>query len=456
MSPTAAPGAAGPSPNAPLTRAGVDPPTGGAGARVSRAVGLRCVACGARSPLVPTAACGECLGPLAVEYDLAGSPPAGWPRGATRPPRRLAEFAPLLPPVADAERTLALESTPLRPAPRLAAELGIAELHLKDDTVLPTGSFKDRAATVAVAQAAAWGYRAVGCASTGNLAAATARAATRAGLPSFVFVPRGLPESNLAPVRRFGGTIVEVEGSYDAANRVAFLAGERVGIGVVNVALRPFYTEGSKTLWHETCAALDGRAPDRVIVPLGSGALLAATHRGIGESRRLGFLPVDGAGPALIGTQPEGCSPIVDAFERGTEEIRPVEHPTTIAESLAIGDPASGPEALRAIRTSGGTADRPTADEVRAGIRDLARFEGIWVEPAGGTVVATLRRLRATGAIRSSDRIVAFLTGAGWKSPAAGGDDVPRSLRLDPHRPDWPELEARLAAVVPAPGGTVW
>ncbi|MCI4323214.1 MAG: threonine synthase [Thermoplasmata archaeon] len=312
---------------------------------------------------------------------------------------------------------------------------------LKDDTVLPTGSFKDRPASVAVAFAAAQGHRAVGCASTGNLAAATARAAVRASLPCFVFVPAGLPDSKLDPVRQFGGQIVEVEGPYDVANRVANLAAEAAGIGVVNITLRPYYTEGSKTLALETFEALGWNPPDAIALPLGSGALLAATERAISQLREIGWIP-SGPGPALLGSQPDGCAPIADAFDAGSDEIVPVEHPRTIAESLAIGDPGSGYEALRAIRASRGAADSPTSEEVIAAIRALARTEGIWVEPAAGTVIATLRRLREAGTVRRQDRVVAFLTGAGWKiSHAVALSRVGSApIHLDPVHPDLSQL----------------
>jgi threonine synthase len=411
----------------------------------SWAKALRCVACGERAALTPVAACQVCLGPLAIEYELSDRAGALALASRIRTDGTIARYAELLPPIDDPTHAYALETTPLRTAARLASELDLAAVYLKDDTVLPTGSFKDRAATVAVAQAVRFGYRAVGCASTGNLAAATARAAARAGLPAFIFVPRGLPEAKLDPVRRLGGTLVEVDGPYDAANRVAFLAGEEARIGLLNITLRPYYTEGSKLAGHEILDAITGPAPSHLIVPLGSGALLAATARAIAERRALGWLPGTDPGPALIGTQPEGCAPIVDAFQRGTEEIIPVEKPDTIAESLAIGDPASGPEALRAIRASGGTADSPTTAEVLRGIADVARLEGIWVEPAGGTVIATLRRLRESAVLGPNDRVVAHLTGAGWKAPhVARGAGKLATIAIDPRRPDLRELHARL------------
>jgi threonine synthase len=407
----------------------------------SLARALRCVECGHESRLEVETSCPACLGPLAVSYDLA--PLRGGAPGDRLSGRRpsIARFAELLPPISPPwSALLDLETTPLRSAPRLAEWLGLESVWLKDDTVLPTGSFKDRPASVAVAFAAARDYSAVGCASTGNLAAATTRAAVRASLPCFVFVPAGLPDSKLDPVRQLGGQIVEVDGPYDTANRVANLAAEAAGIGVVNITLRPYYTEGSKTLAFEALESLGWDPPDVIALPLGSGALLAATDRAISQLREIGWIP-PGRGPALVGSQPDGCAPIADAFDGGSDEIIPVQHPHTIAESLAIGDPGSGYEALRAIRASHGAADSPTSEEVVAAIRALARTEGIWVEPAGGTVIATLRRLRESGTIRRSDRVVAFLTGAGWKIPHAVPPLSSPTIRLDAVHPDLSRLQ---------------
>lgn len=403
----------------------------------SRAENLRCSECGSALELGGATACPRCLGPLAVAYALngiTGTDPVQQLGG--RPPT-IWRYEELLPAV---ERAwigrFEVGGTPLRRAPRLAESLGLREVYLKDETGLPTGSFKDRAAALAVARAVDLGLAAVGCASTGNLAAATARAAAIAGVACFVFVPAGLPSAKLAPARQFGARVVEVGRTYDDANRVANLVGESGKVGLVNVTLRPFYTEGSKTLLFETAEASGWTLPDALVVPLGSGALLAATGRAQEELRQIGW--VRDAPARLIGSQPDGCAPIADAFDRGDSVIQPVEHPDTIAESLAIGDPASADEALRAIRSTGGAADSPTTEEVLRGIRDLARLEGTWVEPAGGTVVATARRLRESGRLARGDRAVLYLTGAGWKSPQSVDASIgaPSPLRIEPAAPD--------------------
>lgn len=421
----------------------------------SWAVGQVCEECGGRSEWHRGAACPRCLGPLVVDYRRPDGPEAPLPSTWAGRPATLFRFAELLPPLPRPYRDrLEFPFSPLRRALRLGEQLGLDELWIKDDTVLASGSFKDRPAAVAVAWAAAHGRPWVGCASTGNLAAATARAAARLGLPCIVVVPSGLPRPKLRIVRHLGACILEVNGSYDDANRIAQLTEETRGGGFVNIGLRPIYAEGSKTLLFETWADLSGRLPDAVIVPLGSGALLSATQRAQEQLRSWAGAPDPPA--RLIGTQPEGCSPIVDAFERGDEEIRPVERSTSIAESLAIGHPASGRSALRAIRTTGGLADRPRRAEVVRGVRELARWEGVYSEPAGGSVVATLRRLREQGALRRSDRVVLYLTGAGWKTPTAvrplGTESRP--VRVDLRRPEldsWP-----LPADDSPMGGSAW
>ncbi len=422
----------------------------------SLASGLTCEVCGAAGPLEVAAACGQCLGALDVAYDLGplvGSDPVAL---LGRRPRTLWRFRELLPPIDRAvEEGLAVESSPLRRARRLGELLGLDDLWIKDDSVLPSGSFKDRPASVAVATGLGRGFTAFGCASTGNLAAATARSAARVGSPCLTVVPRGLPAAKLAPARRYGARIVEVRGTYDDANRIASLVGERLPIGFVNVTLRPYYAEGSKTVLLEVLEQLSWTPPEAVIVPLGSGALLAATARAERQVTSLGWLDRSpGGGLRLIGSQPEGCTPIVDAFHRGADRTEPVQTPTTIAESLAIGDPASGPAALRAIRRSGGVADAPSAGEVTDAIRAACHREGLWVEPAGGTVIATARRLRASGVLSRSDRVVLFLTGAGWKVPDVGieAESSLPSLVLDPRRFDADEIARWLNGRDDAPG----
>ncbi len=399
----------------------------------SLAAALTCEECSTLFPLDARTACDRCFGPLSVVYGHG-------PLRGTSPDEVLAGRAPglwryleLLPPVSPASRErVPLGPSPLRPAPRLARALGLRELWLKEDLALPSGSFKDRPAGFAVAYARDLGYPAVGCASTGNLAAATARAATLSGLPAWTFVPAGLPEAKLLPVRIFGGGIVEVEGTYDDANRVAQVLADEDRLGLVNINLRPYYVEASKTLAFEILEERHWHPPAVWGIPLGSGALLSATFRALMQVQDIGWLDSSEEElPRLVGSQPEGCAPIAEAFRKGSEEIVPVAHPETIAESLAIGNPASGYDALGAIRKTGGAADAPTADEVRWALREAARLEGVWSEPAGGTVLATFKRLVDQGTLDRSDSAVAFLTGAGWKTPPVWeGQDLGPRLRV--------------------------
>ncbi len=306
--------------------------------------------------------------------------------------------------------------TPLRRATNLGEALGLREVWVKDDTVNPTYSFKDRPVAVAIAKAREWDLPAVGCASTGNLAAATAAAAAKAHLPCYVFAPASLEPTKLLLPRIYGATVVPVDGTYDDANRVALLAADRRGWGFVNINLRPYYAEGSKTLLFETWEQLGFELPDVIVTPLGSGLLMTSVDKGIRELRELGEL--SGADPRLVGTQAAGCAPIVRGFESPDGRPRPVRKPDTIAESLAIGDPASGYEAIQIMRKTRGFGDAPSDAEILEGQKLLAQTEGVFAEPAGGTTVATLKRAREDGRIDRGERVVLFITGNGLKAPA--------------------------------------
>lgn len=388
------------------------------------ALGLRCRACGEAYPPSRRVACDACFGPLEVFYDLDALAPKL--KRATIEARdntlwRYAELLPILDPGAIVD--LRAGFTPLRKAENLGETLGLRHLYLKDDTVNPTYSFKDRPVAVAVSKCREWGLGGVGCASTGNLAAATAAAAARARLPCYVFVPAGLdPVKLLTPVV-YGAKVVAVKGTYDDANRVALLAADLLDWGFVNINVRPYYAEGSKTLAFEACEQLGWRAPDVEVVPLGSGLLLTSIAKGLQEFFHLGLVKEQQV--RICGSQPEGCAPIARAFLEGREDIIPVERPATVAESLAIGDPASGRDALEIIRGSGGFADAPSDPEVIDGQLLLARTEGVFAEPAGGTVVATLRRAVADGKVDPSEVVVLNITGNGLKAPHAVAGSLP-------------------------------
>jgi len=394
--------------------------------------GLRCRECGAEYPPTKLVVCDACFGPLEVRYEIEAVKEAFTRDALAHRPEDLWRYHELLPVIDEASRVdLQPGYTPLRRAENLAEALGLREVWVKDDTVNPTYSFKDRPVAVAIAKAREWGLPAVGCASTGNLAAATAAAAAKARLPCYVFASAHLEPTKLLLPRLYGATVVPVDGTYDDANRVALIAADRRGWGFVNINLRPYYAEGSKTLLFETWEQLGFELPDVVVVPMGSGLLLTAVDKAIHELRDLG--QVDDGQTRIVGSQPEGCAPIVRGFEARDGRPQPVKRPATIAESLAIGDPASGFEAIQIMRRTRGFADAPQDEQILEGQRLLARTEGVFAEPAGGTTVATLRRAVEDGRIDRGERVVLLITGNGLKAPAVWNGVLPE---LTPVAPD--------------------
>ena len=377
---------------------------------------LRCRECGAEYPPTRITVCEACFGPLEVAYELDAVREVFTRDALARRAPNLWRYRELLPVYEDASRVdLQPGYTPLRRADNLARALDLRDVWVKDDTVNPTCSFKDRPVAVAIAKAREWGLEAVGCASTGNLAAATAAAAAKARLPCYVFAPASLDATKLLLPRLYGATLVPVDGTYDDANRVALLTADKRGWGFVNINLRSYYAEGSKTLLFETWEQLGFALPDVIVTPLGSGLLLTAVEKGIRELIGLGELT--GSTTRLVGTQAAGCAPIVRGFESPDGRPKPVRRPDTIAESLAIGDPASGTEAIQIMRRSRGFADAPTDSEILDAQELLAKTEGVFAEPAGGTTVATLRRARDDGRIDRDERVVILVTGNGLKAP---------------------------------------
>ena len=357
--------------------------------------------------------CEHCFGPLEVAYDFSGLEPEATKRRIQAGPSTLWRYADFLPFESPPRTALAAGVTPLVKADRLAKRLGLGELWVKNDAANPTHSFKDRVVTVALAKARELGYEVVACASTGNLANAVAAHAAAAGMESYVFVPSDLEEQKILATGVYGTNLVGVRGNYDEVNRLCGeLAGER-DWAFVNVNVRPYYAEGSKTLAFEIAEQLGFELPDRVVVPIASGSLFTKIARGFEEWREVGL--VDGAMPVFNGAQAEGCSPVAKAFEDGTNVCRPVK-PDTVAKSLAIGDPADGPYALELARQSGGGVDSVTDDEIRAGIRLLAETTGIFTETAGGVTTATLAKLAERGDIGPDERVVVAITGEGLKT----------------------------------------
>jgi threonine synthase len=374
---------------------------------------LRCKECGSTYPLDARYACEHCFGPLEVGYaDRGASDVAELRRRIQAGPHSIWRYADFLP-VSSPRSALPSGWTPLVRADRLADELGIRELWIKNDAANPTHSFKDRVVSVAIARAQELGYRTIACASTGNLANAVAAHAAASGLDSYVFVPADLEEQKLLATGVYGTNMVAVRGSYDQVNRLCTeLAGER-DWAFVNINMRPYYSEGSKTLAFEIAEQLHYELPDRVVCPIASGSLFTKIARGFEEWIELGLL--SGRTPAFNGAQATGCAPVADAFAAGREFCRPVK-PDTIAKSLAIGDPADGPYALDLARRTGGAIDAVTDDELKDGIRLLARTTGIFTETAGGVTIAVLAKLAQRGDIDPSERVVAVITGEGLKT----------------------------------------
>jgi threonine synthase len=379
--------------------------------------GLRCRECARPYPAEALHVCEWCFGPLEVVYDYEAIAASITRESVAAGPSSIWRYADLLPAAGGGGVDLGAGFTPLVRADRLAAELGLGELWIKNDTLNPTGSFKDRVVSVALAKARELGFKVAACASTGNLANSVAAHAARAGMQSVVFIPHDLEPAKVVTTAIYGGLLIAVEGTYDDVNRLcAELASEHPSWAFVNVNVRTYYAEGSKTLAFEVAEQLGWQLPDHVVVPIASGSQLTKIAKGFKELATVGLVSPD-AGPVRVsGAQAEGCSPVATAFAEGHDFVRPIRKPTTIAKSLAIGNPADGPYALDAVRSSGGAIAAVTDEEIVDGIRLLARTEGIFAETAGGVTIATLARLAAQGVVRADERVVAYVTGHGLKT----------------------------------------
>ncbi len=377
--------------------------------------GLRCRECGRAYPAEALHVCEWCFGPLEVVYDYDAIKAVVSRQRIAAGPLSIWRYSDLLPVRAEGAVSLGAGFTPLVRAHRLAAELGLGELWIKNDTLNPTGSFKDRVVSVALTKAQELGFKVAACASTGNLANSVAAHAAQAGMESVVLIPADLEAGKVVTTAVFGGRLIAVEGTYDDVNRLcAELASEHPSWAFVNVNVRTYYAEGSKTLAFEVAEQLGWEAPDHVVVPVASGSQLTKVAKGFKELQAVGLLEQK-PHVRISGAQAEGCSPVAQAFAAGQDVVKPVK-PNTIAKSLAIGNPADGPYALDAVRESGGAIDSVTDQEIVDAIRLLARTEGIFAETAGGVTIATLAKLAARGVIRPDERVVAFVTGNGLKT----------------------------------------
>jgi threonine synthase len=372
--------------------------------------------------------CEFCFGPLEVFYDyetikkhvsrahIEAGPPTMW------------RYEDLLPCDAETAVDIGTGYTPLIRAGNLGRALGLSRLYIKNDCQNPTWSFKDRVVSVASSVAREFEFDTLACASTGNLANSVSAHAARAGMKACVFIPSDLEQGKVIGSAVYGPTLVAVDGSYDDVNRLCSELGDKYPWAFVNINVRPYYAEGSKTLGYEVCEQLGWRAPDHCIVPMASGSLYTKIYKGIKELAWLGL--IEWTGTRMSGAQALGCSPIAEAWDRGSMNIRP-QKPNTIAKSLAIGNPADGYYALKTMKDTNGAAAAVTDDEVVEGIKLLAETEGVFAETAGGVVIAGLRNLVNEGKVHSDEVVVAFITGAGLKTQEAVAPALDPALHIE-------------------------
>ena len=383
-------------------------------------LGLVCKECGRDYPVAAQHACEFCFGPLEVAYDYDSIAAEVTRESIAAGPETLWRYASLLPSPPEERIDLGAGWTRLRSAPRLAAELGLKKLWLKDDGPNPTHSFKDRVVSVALSVARSFGYDTAACASTGNLANAVAAHAAASGMRSIVFIPADLERGKVAATTVYGGTVIEIEGSYDDVNRLCSELAGTTDWAFVNVNVRTYYAEGSKTLAFEVAEQLGWRYPDAIVAPMASGSLLTKIAKGFRELNATNLMP-EASETKIHGTQAQGCSPISTAFASGADEVLPVK-PNTVAKSLAIGNPADGYYALKEVRASGGSMVTVPEEKVAEGMRLLARTEGVFTETAGGVVISGLEELVRNGAIGPDDETVVLVTGIGLKTLEALGE----------------------------------
>jgi len=406
--------------------------------------GLKCRECGREYSKRAIAGCEECFAPLEVDYDYDAISRVLSREVISARPNNLWRYRELLPLEREPAVGLASGGTPLIRAERLGRVLGIRDLYIKNDSVnSPTLSFKDRVTAVAINKALEFGLEAVGCASTGNLANSVAASAASAGLPAYILIPHNLELNKIIATSIYGAQVITVRGNYDDVNRLCAELAERYPWGFVNVNLRPFYGEGSKTFGYEIAEQLGWRAPAAIVVPMAGGSLITKIHKGLKELERLGLL--EEVGTRLFGAQAEGCNPITSAVKRGSTEIKPVK-PATIAKSLAIGNPADGYHAARLIAQTRGWADDASDEEVAAGIQLLAETEGIFAESAGGVTIAVTKKLIEQGRINTDDLTVIAITGNGLKTPDAV--KLPKPICIEPKIDHFDRVASGLAATV--------
>jgi threonine synthase len=408
---------------------------------------LKCRLCGKHYPKEALNFCTDDFGPLEVTYDYDQVARTLSRASIASRPRSMWRYHELLP--LEGEPTVGRQvgCTPLVRADRLARALGVSELYIKNDAVnYPTLSFKDRVVAVALSKAVALGFQTVGCASTGNLANSVAANAASAGLEAYVLIPNNLEQGKVLGATIYGARVVAIDGNYDQVNRLCSQIAFRFGWGFVNVNLRPFYAEGSKTVGYEIAEDLGWRVPDHVVAPMAGGSLIGKIHKAFKEFERLGLL--DGPVATRIhGAQATGCNPISATVKAGSNKVKPVRNPQTIAKSLAIGDPADGYFASQLIRETGGWSEDVDDDAIIDAMRLLAETEGIWTETAGGVTLAVTQKLIEQGRIDRDESIVVCITGNGLKTQEALLDRMPKPVVI---KPTLENFEAVLETLSPA------
>jgi threonine synthase len=403
---------------------------------VAKVAGLRCRECGRDYPVEPIHVCEFCFGPLEVVYDYEEIRRNVSREKIEKGPKSLWRYIDLLP-VDSPKVGLSAGFTPLKRAHKLGEVLGLKNLYIKDDSVNhPTLSFKDRVVSVAISKAIEFGFDTAACASTGNLANSVASHCAQAGLNCYVFIPANLETQKILGSLVFNPTVVAVEGTYDDVNRLCSEIANDLGWAFVNINIRPFYAEGSKTLAFEVVEQLGWRAPDAVVVPAASGSLYTKIWKGLKELKEVGL--IDSVNTRMYGAQAEGCSPIAQAWKEGRDFVKPVK-PDTIAKSIAIGNPADGIYALQTTRESGGSWETATDEEIVEGIKLLAETEGIFTETAGGTTVAVLKKLVEKGLIDPEETVVAYITGNGYKTLEVLEGHVSQPVRIKASLKDFKE-----------------
>ncbi len=410
---------------------------------MSYVLGLKCKECGHRVPVSPVHVCEACFGPYEVEYDYAAMKGKVTRESIAKGPKSLWRYKDLLP-VEHPKTGFHSGFTPLKRADRLAKELGCTNLWIKDDSCnYPTYSYKERVVSVAISKAIEFGFDTVGCASTGNLANSTAAHAAQAGIRCFVMIPHDLEQGKVLGSLIFGPTMVRIRGNYDDVNRLCTEIADKYGWAIVNVNLRPYYTEGAKTFGFEIAEQLGWRLPQHTVVPTAGGTILPKIYKAYQEFIKLGL--VEDNKPKIYSAQAEGCNPVVTAIKAGSDIIVP-QKPNTIAKSIAIGNPADGYYAYQVVKESGGWGESATDREIVEAIKLLAKLEGIWTEPAGGTTLAAAIKLIQSGRIPKDESIVISITGNGLKTLETVQNDLVQPAVIEPKLSEFDKLVEALEA----------